>query len=161
MLILICVDAIGDSIIFKGIHEFSQALVSGHTWNYSLLPGTNILKIVLFRFDISTVILGLASGLILLFRMANLYVHPLYLVGVIFALILGIATHMTLSTFYFLIQGYFDPKMAIIRGNPNVKLYTKPLALLWNGSFALVFIKRLYPVYFATAFAHELVTKSD
>ncbi len=117
MLILICVDAIGDSIFVKGIQEFALAIRTGNTWNYSLLPGTNILKVILFRCDIPTVVLGLVSGLILLFRSALVSAHPLYLIGVVFALFLGVAANMTLST--------------------------------------------LYPVYFATAFAHELVTKSD
>lgn len=159
LLIVICIDSIGDSFIFKGIQEFALAIRSRNIWNYSILPGQNILKIILFRFDFPTVMLGILSGIILNFRIYHSSGSLIYLILFDFSLLLGIVTHMTLTSFYFLIQGYFDPKMSILFGNPVTKIYTKPIALLWNGGFALVFLKVFYPVFFATAFPHDLLTR--
>lgn len=149
LLVMICVDSIGDSMIFKGIGEYTRCLRRGETLYYLLTPGTPFLKVLLFRWDMPMLVLGFAAGAGAVVMGSMLYdASPLFTT---LCIGIGIIAHGVLTSAFHIIQAYFDPTMPIAFGSPASRFYTKPLHLFVSGNIGLFIMIAVYPAYLITA----------
>jgi hypothetical protein len=158
VLIVACVDSIGDALFLKGLFEHIQSLKKSSGFQYLIQPGNPLVNILFLRFDFPSLLLGIAAGFWLLgleFQTSGF--RSLVLLP---CLGLGIVTHIVLTSSFHLVQAFFEPRMLLGFGNPASRLYTRPLHLILGAGAAGLICKSLYPVYFITAFASEAVPLS-
>lgn len=150
LLVMFCVDSLGDALIFKGISEYCASLRRGQTMYYLLSPGMPLFKVIFLRWDMPMIFLGTICGLCAIVLSWIYYSTNPILIAL--ALLFGTFTHVVLTSAFHIIQAYFDPTMPIALGSPSTRFYTKPMHLFVSGSVSLTFLMTLYPAYFMTAF---------
>lgn len=155
--IMICVDGCGDAIFLAGIHEYCTSLVRGQTVYFLLTPGTPLLKIFFFRVDSTKFGFSALSGLAaVLFATIKYESNPLL---TSFVIVVGIFTHMILTSAFHIIQAYWDPTRPIRLGSPATRFYTRPIHLVLSSLPVHIILILIYPAYLATAFPSIVATK--
>lgn len=154
--IMICIDSVGDALFFKGLWEFCAAVRRRNLVFYMTAPGPALLKILMLRWDFPCLIFGIAFGLFaILYSWFYFAVPPIL---ILLAIILGIVTHIILTSAFHLIQVGIDPSMPLPFGSPASRFYTKPIHLLLNSGAISIVLIHIYPVYFISAFPAALAT---
>ncbi|MGB8954354.1 MAG: hypothetical protein WCC10_03215 [Tumebacillaceae bacterium] len=156
ILIMICVDGCGDAIFLAGIQEYCASLVRGQTVYYLLTPGAPLFKIFFYRVDITQFGVCALTGITAVgFAAVERGSNPLLSLAVI---IIGIFTHMILTSAFHIIQAYWDPTRPIRLGSPATRFYTRPIHLVVTSLPVHIILVLVYPAYFATAFPTVIAT---
>jgi hypothetical protein len=160
LLVMCGVDSLGDAIIFKGIGQYCQSLRRSQVSYYLTTPGSPLLKVILLRSDIPMIILGLAFMSVAV-SLVWIKLGLLKAISLAAASLFGVLVHGVLTSAFFIIQAFFDPKMPIVLGSPASRFYSKPLHLVLTSGLAVGILGFLYPAFFITAFPAGLVSRVD